>query len=123
MSKKTVFFTFCFVLFFSLAVSAATGGNSTDGHMMMVNHNGMMTKHTKHMATHNSNTTQTMTLKTAKTEMKMYMDTNSQGGYELKNFTDDGSYFRADVLSPEGTLQNEIVVNKKTGVVYFSKKK
>ena len=121
MSKKTSIFTFFLVLFFSLAVSAAMGGNNTSGHMMG-DHNGTMTTHTKHMAMHNSSNTKMIDNETAKTMMKMYMKNRSQGGYRLKNFTDDGEYFKADVMSPGGTLVNKLVVNKKNENIYFTKK-
>ena len=110
MAKKITVFIFGIALLFSLSVSAATGKNDSSGH-------------TAHMKAPHSTSTKTIDSKTAKNLMNMYMDDESQGGYELKNFTDDGSYFRADVLNSRGTLMNEIVVNKKNGNVYFTKKR
>jgi len=108
MSNKNVIFIFSTALFFALSVTTLMTGCSTTA---------------DHMTTSQSDSAQKMDLETAKARMKMYMDLRSQAGYELKNYTEDDSHFRADVLSPEGTLLNEIVVNKKTGVVYFTNKK
>ncbi len=108
MSNKNLIFIFGTALFLAFSVTALMTGCSTTA---------------AHMTTSQSDSAQKMDLETAKAKMKMYMDINSQGGYELKKYTEDDLHFRADVLSPEGTLQNEIVVNKKTGAVYFTKKK
>ena len=108
MSNKNLIFIFGTALFFAVSVSALMTGCSTTA---------------DNMTTSQSDSAQKMDLETAKAKMKMYMDLKSQSGYELRNYTEDDSHFRADVLSPEGTLVNEIVVNKKTGVVYFTNKK
>ena len=112
MVKKAAIFIFGLTLFFVLPVSAAMGAYNTVGHM---------TNHKAHIATHNSKSVRTMDSKTALSRMKMYMYAETDAGYQLKNFTDDGSYYKADILSPEGTLLNKLVVNKKTGHVYFTK--
>ena len=104
MSKKNVIFIFGIALFFALSVTVLTTGCSTTSSQMT------------------TGSAQKMDADKAQNMMKVYMDTESAAGYLLKNFRDDGTHYRADVVNSEGSLMNGIAVNKETGRVYFTKK-
>ena len=110
MSKKYVVYIFSIALLFSLSVSALMTGCATTG------------SNTDQMSTSHSGSAQMIDSKKARTMMEIYMDAKSAAGYVIKNFKDDDTHYRADVMNSEGTLMNRIVVNKETGKVYFTKK-
>ena len=114
MAKKNALFIFGLILFFAFSASAMN--EASPRHMSM--HNDMLAS----VTTHHSDKANVITDKTARERMTLYMDTQSQAGYHLDNFRDKGKYYIADVISPKGELLNRLVVNKKTGNVYFAKK-
>lgn len=142
MVKKTTIFILGLTFFSAISVSAQMGGHgghNSGGHMKThsgsnSNNMGQMTEHDsehgtnhQHMHTsedmdHNTQNNHMIDSKAAQQKMRIYLDTVGARSKRLENFRDKGSHYIADVVNPKGRLLNRLVVNKKTGNVYFTKK-